>query len=179
MLALAKHGNLRRKEEMDTRGISIPVILPESSTLSSDYITQCVKEGNFVTSYPAAKVIFGKQNIIQIHRDLNEHCSSTYRRIMAEKLGRPDCLQIEFYIPDPRKKEAALLHFYELAIQEEMYATSLTDACRKFDEETFEKTVWNQSELVGKKKELASAMRISAPSVMFFTPFPYVYGEIK
>ena len=45
MLALAKRGNIRRKEEMDTSSISIPVILPESSTLSSDYITQCVKEG--------------------------------------------------------------------------------------------------------------------------------------
>lgn len=179
MLAIAKKGNSRRKSEVENRTISIPVIVPESHAISSDYILQCIEDGIFTTSYPAAKMMFDVQNIVQMHRDLNGNCPSLYRRRMVEKLGRPESIQVEFYIPSPEKLEEAKLHFIQLAIEEEMYAASFEDAYRKFGEGNFTRTVWYSSELSGRKKELAKAMGISGPSVMFFTPSPYVYGELS
>ena len=179
MLALAKRGNIRRMAELETPNISIPVILPESSALSSDYIMQCINDGIFTTSYPAAKIMFRAQNILQIHRDLNEHCSTLYRRRMAEKLGRPDSAEVEFYVPSPEKYDVALLHFIGLTVEEEMYALSITDANRKFGKGSFMHIIWKPEELFGEKKELAKAMGISKPSAEFFIPFPYVYGGLR
>lgn len=178
MYALAKKGAIRRKAELETRNTSIPVILPESHVISSDYITKCIDDGMFTTSYPAARMMFDGQNILQIHRDLNEHCASFYRSKMAEKLGRPDSLEVEFYIPAPDKYEKALLRYIELTVEEQMFALTKADAKIKFGKERFFCIEWNV--LSGKKKELAKAMGIDADMpAKFFIPYAYTYADYR
>lgn len=170
---------IRKRAENDFRSMSVRVILPESHEISADYIKKCIEDGIFSASYPAAKLLFDVQNIVQIHRDLNEHCTTGYRRIMAEKLHDPTCTQIEFYIPDPASYEKALMHFFQLAIEDGKFERSAKEAMRRFGQGNSVRILWQESELTGKKKELAEAIGISGSSVMFFVPFPYMYEKLK
>lgn len=85
----------------------IPVYIPGSHTLKSDYIYECVENNFYSTSLNEAIERFGRNNIVQIHRDLPGSPTARYRRLLAKKKKCPvdDFLaaQVEFYIPLPEK----------------------------------------------------------------------------
>ena len=174
----AKKETRRRRVTNDYREINIPLVLPERNELGDNYIAQCIDDGIFSTSYPDAKLLFDRANIVQIHRDLNEMACSGYRRKLSKKLGYgDDGTQIEFYIPAPAKYDKAIETYVELAVEEGKFAGSIVEATGKFGEDHFMRIVW--SEISGRKEELAKAMGIDGPSAMFFVPFPYMYEKIK